>query len=110
MTNCKADEGFTPLDPAPISRVHARVHLSDVLIAAIAIEAAKQARKERLLGRPLNIEQFAARVIRGTIGAINATVDDQRYRDWEFEKLAIAQLDDEQAQQSFDRWKASATT
>ncbi|MGQ7937340.1 hypothetical protein [Paraburkholderia sp. D1E] len=109
MTNRKADEGFTPLDPAPLSRVHARVHLSDDLISLIADQAAKLARKDRLLGKPLSIEQFADRVIRATVGAINLTVDDQRYRDWEFEKLAIAQLDDDQAQQSFDRWKAGAS-
>lgn len=109
MTNCKKYEGNVLLDPAPFSRAGARVHLSEQLIAELGVAAAGMARRERLLGKPLNIEQFAENVIRATLGAINASNEDSRYRDWQFEKLAIAQLDDQQAQQSFDRWKASAT-
>lgn len=111
MTNCKGDEGFTPLEPGPVSRTHAsaRVHLSDVLITQLAAAAGHLARKERMLGRPLNIEQFAEKVIRATLGAINANADDRRNRDWDFEKRGIWLLTDDQAQMSFDRWKAGAS-
>lgn len=107
MTNCKVSEGIKPLDSAPFSRApaHARVHLSDALIAAMAKRVADLARFERAMRTPLTLEQFADRCIRATVGAINASDADTRYRDWEFEKLAIACLSDEQAEQSFARWK-----
>jgi len=107
MTNCKEIEGYIPQDCAPVSRTHAhaRVHLSDQLIAELCVVSASMARRERLTGRALNIEQFAENVIRATVGAINSMGDDSRYREWEFEKIAIACLSDEQAEQSFARWK-----
>jgi hypothetical protein len=54
-------------------------------------------------------EWFAELVIRATLGAINANAADERVRGWHFEKTGIAMMTDEQAQQSFDRWKSSVT-
>ncbi len=111
MTNCKESEGYIPQDCPPVSRAHAhaRVHLSDQLIAELCVVSASMARRERLTGRALNIEQFAERVIRATLGAINANAEDDRMRGWHFEKVGIAMMTDEQAQQSFDRWKDRVT-
>jgi hypothetical protein len=111
MTNCKQSEGYIPQDCAPVSRAHAhaRVHLSEQLIAELSVVSASMARRERLTGQPLNIEQFAERVIRATLGAINANAADERVRGWHFEKVGIAMMTEEQAQQCWERWKASVT-
>jgi len=91
--------------PPVIRHADGSVHLSDGLIAHMAHEARRLAVLERTIGRPLNVEQFAAKIIRATVNAINSNNEDPRMAEWLMEKRAIACLDDEQAEQSFARWK-----
>jgi hypothetical protein len=108
MTNCKEVETVDALERGPLSRARARVHLDDKLIRSVASQAASMARRDRLLGKPRSIEGFAELVIRATVGAINASAADPRFDDWEFEKRAIACCTDEQAKQSWRRWRGFA--
>ncbi|MCA8323265.1 hypothetical protein [Burkholderia cepacia] len=57
-------------------------HLSDETVAAVAVAAAGIARRERLAGRQLSIEDFAENCIRATVHALNGMGACKGHGDW----------------------------
>ncbi|SDI65054.1 hypothetical protein SAMN04487926_12143 [Paraburkholderia steynii] len=93
------------IDAPPVSVSSLQIQLSDPLIAEMACSAAWMYREACVRGEEGDQEWFAELVIRATLGAINANREDPRMKDWMLEKRAIACLSDEQAEQSWARWK-----